>query len=137
MKEVFADTLYWVAIVKPGDPYAKGAKQAEEDLGEFITVTTDEVLAEFLTSLSKGGAVLRKIAANMVHAILDNPNVKVVPQSRDSFLKGLELYKNRIDKKYSLTDCVSMNVMKNKKISEALTHDHHFEQEGLKILIKK
>ena len=45
MKEVFADTLYWVAIVKPDDPYAKGAKQAEEDLGEFITVTTDEVLA--------------------------------------------------------------------------------------------
>ena len=137
MKEVFADTLYWVAIVKPDDPYAKGAKQAEEDLGEFITVTTDEVLAEFLTSLSKGGAVLRKIAANMVHAILDNPNVKVVPQSRDSFLKGLELYKNRTDKKYSLTDCVSMNVMKNKKISEALTHDHHFEQEGFKNLMKK
>ena len=137
MKEVFADTLYWVAIVKPEDPYAKGAKQAEEDLGEFITVTTDEVLAEFLTSLSKGGAVLRKIAANMVHAILDNPNVKVVPQSRDSFLKGLELYKNRTDKKYSLTDCVSMNVMKNKKISEALTHDHHFEQEGFKNLMKK
>ena len=137
MKEVFADTLFWVAIVKPGDPYANAAKQAEEDLREFITVTTDEVLAEFLTSLSKGGAVLRETAAKMVHAILDNPNVKVVPQSRDSFLKGLALYKNRTDKQYSLTDCVSMNVMKNKKISKALTNYHHFEQEGLKILIKK
>lgn len=73
MKEVFADTLFWVSIVKPGDPYANVAKQAEQDLGEFITVTTDEVLAEFLTSLSKGGAVLRKIAAKMVHEILNNP----------------------------------------------------------------
>ncbi len=135
MKEVFADTLYWVAIVNPGDPYANAAKQAEEDLGEFITVTTDEVLAEFLTSLSKGGAVLRKIAAKMVHEILNNPNVKVVPQSRDSFLKGLALYKNRNDKQYSLTDCVSMNVMKNREISEALTHDHHFKQERFKVLI--
>ena len=73
----------------------------------------------------------------MVRAILDNPNVTVFPQSRDTFLKGLEFYANRLDKEYSLTDCVSMNVMKSEDVSQVLSNDHHFEQEGFQILIKK
>jgi predicted nucleic acid-binding protein len=73
----------------------------------------------------------------MVRAILGDPNVRVVPQSRDSFLKGLERYANRQDKTYSLTDCVSMNVMQGESIAEILTNDHHFEQEGFVVLVKK
>ena len=46
----------------------------------------------------------------------------------------LELYANRLDKGYSLTDCVSMVVMKQMGIYEILTHDKHFAQEGLTIL---
>ena len=73
----------------------------------------------------------------MVRAILSNPNVKVVPQSRDSFLRGLELYEQRGDKEYSLTDCISMNAMRSEAITDALTNDRHFEQEGFTILMKK
>ncbi len=73
----------------------------------------------------------------MVRAILDNPNVKVIPQTRDSFLKGLAFYENRSDKNFSLTDCISMNAMRAEALLEVLTSDRHFEQEGFTVLIKK
>lgn len=137
MKKVFVDTLYWVAIARPGDPWQTTAKKAKLSIGNVFMISTDEVLTEFLNALSPGGEYMRKQAVQMVKKILDNPNVKVIPQSRDSFLKGLELYNQRADKGYSLTDCISMNVMKKESINEILTNDKHFEQEGYVVLITK
>jgi len=135
MRTVFADTLYWVAIVKPNDPWADTAKKAKALLGNVRLLTTDEVLTEFLTALSRGGEHLRRQAAKMVRAILANPNVKVLPQSRDSFLKGVELYEQRPDKEYSLTDCISMKAMWSESVSEVLSNDRHFTQERFHVLM--
>ncbi len=136
MKTVFADAVYWIAIVKPRDPWRDAARAAKKRLGQARIVTTEEVLGEFLAALRKGPS-LRHTAVKMVRAILSNPNVKVVPQSRDSFQKGLALYDARGDKQYSLQDCVSMNVMTAGSITEVLTNDHHFKQEGFTILMKR
>lgn len=135
MTMVFADTLYWVAIVRPNDPWGDPAKKAKSLLGNVLLLTTDEILTEFLTVLSAGGENLRRQAARMVRAILANPNVKVVPQSRDSFLRGVDLYEQRLDKEYSLTDCISMNAMKSESVSQILTNDRHFRQEAFEVLI--
>jgi predicted nucleic acid-binding protein len=137
MKKVFVDTLYWLAIVLPNDQWQAPAKRARSLLGNVLLVSTDEVLSEFLNHLSKGGENMRKQAVQMVKSIMNNPNVKVIPQSRDSFLKGIELYGQRVDKNYSLTDCISMNVMKRESITEILTNDRHFEQEGNVVLITR
>jgi len=136
MKSVFADSHYWIAIVKPGDQWTDAAKAAKSSLGDVFLVTTDEVLTEFLAALSKGEH-MRRQAAKMVRAIQANPNIRVVPQTRDSFLKGLTLYEDRSDKEYSLTDCISMNVMRSESIVQVLTHDHHFEQENFSVLMKR
>jgi predicted nucleic acid-binding protein len=56
--------------------------------------------------------------------------IEVVAQSHESFLAGLALYERRPDKEYSLADCISMNVMKQKQIQEILARDRHFSQEG-------
>jgi predicted nucleic acid-binding protein len=136
MRKVFVDTLYWLAVVLPKDSWQEPARRAKSSLGNVLMVTTDEILSEFLNALSKGEH-MRKKAVQMVKRIMDNPNVKVMPQSRDSFLKGLELYGQRPDKTYSLTDCISMNVMKKESIMEVLTNDRHFEQEGYVVLITK
>ena len=66
--------------------------------------------------------------------MLSDAAVDVLPQSRQSFLSGLALYEARPDKEYSLTDCRSMLAMKNLGVTEVLTHDHHFTQEGFTIL---
>lgn len=135
MKTIFADTLYWVAIVRPNDQWKGPANRAKSKLGNVRILTTDEVLSEFLDSLSPGGEHLRRQAVKMVRAILDDPNVRVLAQSRDSFLRGLEFYAQRLDKGYTLTDCISMNAMRSESLSEVLTNDKHFEQEGFSRLI--
>ncbi len=136
MKKVFADSQYWIAMVNPNDSWTSAAEAARASLGEIFMVTTDEVLTEFLAALSKGEH-MRKQAAKMVRVILENPNVRVIPQTRDSFLKGLAFYENRSDKNYSLTDCISMNAMRAEPLIEVLTSDRHFEQEGYTVLIKQ
>ena len=51
-------------------------------------------------------------------------------------MAGLELYEARLDKGYSLADCVSMNVMKAEGLTEILTNDEHFTQEGFRALFR-
>ena len=135
MRKVFADTVYWVATVRPNDPYHRASKVARDAIGPCILVTTDEVLCEFVTAFSRGGPVLRERAVRTVRTILDSPSIKVSAQSRDSFLRALDRFSNRPDKQYSLTDCSSMNVMDAEGIRDVLTHDRHFQQEGYNVLI--
>jgi predicted nucleic acid-binding protein len=137
VKAVFADTVYWIAITRPGDQWGGSAKAAREALGPALLVTTDEVLTEYLAALSGAGEALRKFAVEAVRNIQRNPNVKVIAQSRDTFLRALDRYGQRLDKGYSLTDCSSMNAMEAEAITEVLTNDHHFEQEGFVVLIRR
>ena len=77
---------------------------------------------------------MRKTAVRLVRAVLANPNVTVTPQTRDSFLRVIRLYEQRLDKEFSLTDCISMETMRDHNLYEVLTHDHHFAQEGFTVL---
>jgi predicted nucleic acid-binding protein len=72
----------------------------------------------------------------MVEAIMNNSQVTVIPQSRRAFSRSLAFYKSRPDKGYSLTDCCSMLLMRERHLSEALTTDRHFEQEGFVALLR-
>ena len=76
---------------------------------------------------------LRAIAVRRVNQIY--ANAMVLPQSGRSFQAGLALYQARPDKKYSLADCVSMQAMRTEGITEILTHDGDFRQEGFTLLL--
>jgi uncharacterized protein len=135
MKRVFADTLYWIALELIQDTWHKPALEARQRLGTAALVTTDEVLTEFLTTLAGWGAYYRQRAVQTVQDILADDNVMVLPQTRQTFLEGVDLYQGRLDKGYSLTDCISMNACRAEGITEVLTNDHHFAQEGFVVLI--
>lgn len=137
MISVFADTVYWIAMARPDDQWRTAAIEARRRLGLVELVTTDEVLAEFLAALSKGGPQVRLAATRTVRTILSGSNVRVIPQSRSSFTKALDRYEARSDKGYSLQDCASMNVMQAESIMQILTNDHHFEQEGFTVLMRR
>jgi predicted nucleic acid-binding protein len=62
--------------------------------------------------------------------------VQIAPQTHESFLAGLTLYAARLDKRYSMTDCISMQAMRSVGITEVLTHDEHITQEGFTILFR-
>ena len=135
MRLVFADTLYWGAALHPHDQYRAQAIRVRRTLGEIRLVTTDEVLTELLDGLAQRGTHLREAAARAVRMMLDDGRVTVHPQSRESFLAGLSLYQQRSDKGYSLVDCISMTTMRRHGISEVLTNDHHFTQEGFIVVL--
>jgi predicted nucleic acid-binding protein len=107
VKAFFADTFYWVALANPADSRYDDVAAADHLIEGSIVFTTDEVLGEFLTFFARNGW-LRDRAARTVLELFNNPAVRIVAQTRASFLAGLELYRQRLDKSYSLTDCISM-----------------------------
>lgn len=130
MTRAFADTVYWVARISPRDQWHATYRAV---VGLRL-VTTDEVLDEVLAHFSAFGPAMRSRAAAIIRQILDHPDIEVVPQSRQSFLDALALYEARPDKDYSLTDCASMATMRARGITEVLTRDAHFAQEGFALI---
>ena len=92
-------------------------------------------LSEVLTYFCACGRQVRQTVAAFIRQILTDPAITVHPQSSQSFLSGLALYEARPDKEYSLTDCISMLVLRQEAITEVLTNDDHFKQEGFTILL--
>jgi predicted nucleic acid-binding protein len=137
MRTVFADTFYWIALTNPKDEWHATVVQISRGLEPVQMVTTDEVLTELLTWYSGHGPNHRTRAAQIVHTVMKNPNIRTLPQTRVSFERGLRFYESRNDKAYSLTDCISMEAMRDEGLHEILTNDHHFEQESFTILIKQ
>ena len=135
MRRSFADAVYWVALAHRKDQWHQRAVEVSRELGPCLLVTTDEVLSEFLNHFSGYGRELRMQVARTIRDLLDGPGVEVIPQSRQTFLAGLALYESRPDKEYSLTDCISMQAMRQEGITEVLTHDKHFAQEGFVVLL--
>jgi predicted nucleic acid-binding protein len=131
---VFADTFYWLALARPRDTWHVPVWQWATANSATRIVTTDEVLTEFLNALCGTGPAGRAYAASTVHDIRSDPQMDVLPQSRTDFDAALALYEARPDKGYSLTDCRSMVALRALGISEVLTNDHHFTQEGFTIL---
>lgn len=134
MRRVFADSLYWIALSHQGDQWHATALKASHVLQRAEIVTTQEMLGELLTAF-RYNPQLRGIAARRVHQITADPHIIVVPQSDHSFQAGFALYQSRPDKQYSLTDCISMETMRQQGITDILTHDNHFTQEGFTILL--
>jgi uncharacterized protein len=137
VREVFVDTWFWLARADRNDQHHPTVMAALPGLKRFRKVTTDEVLVEFLTSLSGYGRVFRLAGVQAVRRLHEDKDVEVIPQSRETFQAGLKLYEARPDKEYSLTDCISMATMRQRGLTEVLTQDHHFSQEGFILLPRK
>ena len=112
MRRFFVDTFSWIALSNPRDQWHTRVLAFAVSLAEYRFYTTDEVLTELLTFYSEGAPHIRRRAARFARDILANPFIVVLPQTRTSFLEGLSLYESRLDKAYSLTDCIAMQVMR-------------------------
>jgi len=131
---LFADTFYWAALLNPGDAFHAPVVSFSRTLGSARLVTTDEVMTEVLNWFCRSGLYWRGKAAALIHDLRSDPNVDVLPQTRADFDAAFALYEARTDKGYSLTDCRSMVAVRALGVSEVLTNDHHFTQEGFMIL---
>jgi predicted nucleic acid-binding protein len=137
MRRLFADTFYWIALFSPTDAWHDRVLAFSQSVGPCHLYTTEEVLAEFLTYCSGAGPHTRQQAAAVVRSLLADPTVRVLRQRHASFLTALSLDEARLDKQDSLTDCSSMESMKRHRLTEVLTNDHHFSQEGFQVLFQE
>ena len=76
----------------------------------------------------------REICTAFIERLRSVHDVRIVPASEHLLWRGFELYQNRRDKAWSLTDCISFVVMADEGLTEALTGDRHFEQAGFAAL---
>jgi predicted nucleic acid-binding protein len=133
MTECFADTFLFLALINPRDRAHQAAVKSVDELRAPL-VTTAWVLTELADGLC--ARATRGTFLMLESRLRADPRVVVVPSSRDLFDRAMGLYRSRPDKDWSLTDCVSFVVMRERGITEALTGDHHFEQAGFRALLK-
>jgi predicted nucleic acid-binding protein len=136
MSQVFADTGYWIALLNLRDELHDRARHISATLGSAQIVTSEWVLTELLNSFAERGAQFRSVASRTVAALRSNPSVIVIPQTSASFGDAFQLYQDRSDKSWSITDCSSFLIMRQYGIGAALTHDRHFEQANFQALLR-
>jgi predicted nucleic acid-binding protein len=133
MPAIFADTFYWIALLNVKDTWHSQVIEVSQEIVNSRLVITDGVVDEIFSYYSKRGDLLRLKVSLLYQSTLTDSNVQIIGYTPELRQKGIELYEQRLDKGYSLVDCISMIVMKEMKISEVLTNDKHFAQEGFNI----
>jgi hypothetical protein len=134
MKVLFADTSFYVAIFSPQDAlHAKARAVAAAHRGGVIS--TEFVFVEVGNFFCRGKG--RGVFKAMIENLRSAEDIEIIAASPDLFDKGLALFHSRPDKEWSLTDCISFVVMRERAIAEALTADHHFEQAGFEALLRR
>jgi len=131
VNRVFADTFYFLALLSEGDAAHLSALQISRE--NVRLVTTAWVVMEVADALS--APANRQAVVDLLDILKHSEDVQIVSPSQEHFDAGFELFRNRPDKYWSLTDCISFEVMREFGISEALTGDRHFEQAGFRALL--
>ncbi|HEX6100757.1 MAG TPA: PIN domain-containing protein [Thermoanaerobaculia bacterium] len=130
-RQYFVDSWFFIARLDRFDAHHERARRLGPQLVRAALVTHDAVLTEVLTYFSGFGPGSRNNAVVGVREVLRQ--FDVVPAS-SLFPKALDFYESRPDKEYSLVDCMSMVVMRERGIKDVLTNDHHFRQEGFTVV---
>lgn len=132
MIKTFADTFYYLALLNPSDAAHHLAVEVT-DRRSGTLVTTQWVLAEVGDALAHSKTRHRFLS--LIQSLNSDPQTIIVPADNANFSAGIELYRGRPDKSWSLTDCISFAVMAQYQVTDALTGDHHFQQAGFKLLL--
>lgn len=132
MKQPFADTSFFVALGNPADSLHELACTWIERLDSGL-LTTEYVLVELGNFFRRPGQ--RTAFLEIEREIrLDHESI-ILPCDSERLQQGIELFSNRPDKAWSLTDCLSFIAMQHHGITDALTADRHFEQAGYTALL--
>ena len=134
---VFLDTAYVYALVNTRDQWHPQAVTWQQRLaGERRTILTTELI---LVEIADGLAAVkfRTQAAQVLATLRSSSLVEIVPFNSELLSDALDLYRQRQDKDWGLTDCASFVIMRERGLHEALTVDEHYEQAGFRALLRE
>lgn len=98
------------------------------DKNSFAIVTTSYIFDETVTYLNSRNH--HEKAVEVGENLLLSPTIELVHINENLFFEGWAMLQKYEDKRYSLTDCISFILMKQKGLETALTFDKHFVQAG-------
>ncbi|MBI5386292.1 MAG: type II toxin-antitoxin system VapC family toxin [Verrucomicrobia bacterium] len=105
---VFADSFYFLARLNRDDAAHEQAVRLGTQEWRPL-VTTGWVLTEGGDTMSS--PVNRLAFLRLFEALQSSPDAKIIPATAELFDRGVQLYAERPDKEWSLTDCISFVVM--------------------------
>jgi predicted nucleic acid-binding protein len=135
--EKFLDTSYAIALSSSTDDYHHKALAIAQQLKTSKTplVTTRAIILEIGNALSK--QKYRSKSIKLLSSLEKDRTVTVIPLSEILYQKAFQLYCQRNDKNWGIVDCISFIVMEERRITEALTTDIHFQQAGFRALLRR
>lgn len=133
---IFVDTGYFVALLNRRDDLHERARQLAEGFAkdERRLLTTDAVLVELANFFAR--SPLRTLAISSIQRLRSAPGWTIDHVTPPCLARAITRYAAHPDKHWSLTDCVSMEVMLDHNAIEAATPDHHFTQAGFRVLMQ-
>lgn len=134
-RRVFIDTSYVYALINPNDQWHSNAIDWQKKVTpqQDQLITSEFVMAEIADGLSS--ISFRKAASRSIRLFQADPYIEIIPASSSLFERALELFENRDDKSWGLTDCTSFVIMQEYEVIDALTTDEHFQQAGFNPLL--
>ena len=131
---LFLDKVFIQALLNQRDHYHAQAKAFLPQVKAAAEVwLTEAILIEVGNALS---AYNRRLAQNFIAQCYQTQNMKVVTVDTSLLMRGLQLYEQRQDKTWGLTDCISFVVMQEQGLLEAVTADIHFVLAGFRALLR-
>jgi predicted nucleic acid-binding protein len=129
----FADTFFFLALLNAQDrDHHEKARAA--NIVDRPVLTSDWVLIELADHLCDERN--RHLFGKVLEALHSDRRYEIIPVDQPTLDAAIDLYRKRSDKPWSLTDCTSFILMRQRHVAEALTADHHFEQAGFVALLK-
>ena len=127
------DTAYVLALLNVRDRYHHRAQALLPRVRAAREIwITEAILIEAGNALGRSH---RTDVAAFIESCYSTSNIRVVSLDTSLFRRALALYRDRTDKTWGLTDCISFVVMQEQRLIDALTTDEHFRQAGFRPLL--
>ena len=130
MTRVFVDTAAWVGLLNTRDELHEAAQRQIGELRRQNAqlITTEFVLLELANMFS--ALVWRQRVVKFIDGLHSLSSLQIISADSALLEEGWNLFQNRLDKEWSLTDCTSMVIMERNEIKMVFSSDHHFEHTG-------
>ena len=134
-ERLFLDTVFIQAVLNKRDQYHHQAKAFLPRVRAATAVwVTEAILVKVGNAL---GSVNRPGTVQFIQQCYKTANLQVVTVDTSLLARALQLYSERPDKTWGLTDCISFTVMWEKSLTDAVTADLHFVQAGFRALLRE
>ena len=131
MRKIFVDTSGFYALLDGTDPFHEASRRCFElaESDGFRLITTSYVVHESWALIQRrlGWVALDSFLQDLL------PRCEIVHVDQALHIAGETRCRDVRERRFSLTDAVSLECMKQGGLSEAIAEDEHFRRDGVRL----